>query len=122
MALVCRRKLETPCNSTLTLLLFNLVGFPTGFHLVCCCCPQMSSLVLFGASGFLLYRLFVYRHFIGVNVEYPVIVLLMMAIISCSISWIGWRTARSMHQFHIIMVGSYLCLVGSNLQKETFET
>ncbi|XP_013190005.2 23 kDa integral membrane protein [Amyelois transitella] len=71
----------------------------------------MSALVLFGASGFLLYRLFVYRHFIGVNVEYPAILLLMMAIISCSIAWIGWRTARSMHQFHVIITGILIILV-----------
>lgn len=64
----------------------------------------MSAVVLFGASGFLLYRLFVFRHFIGVNVEYPAILLLMMAIITCSVAWIGWRTAKSMHQIHVIIV------------------
>ncbi|XP_045491839.1 23 kDa integral membrane protein-like [Colias croceus] len=71
----------------------------------------MSAVVLFGASGFLLYRLFVYRHFIGVNVEYPAILLLMMAIITCSIAWIGWRTAKSMHQIHVIMAGILIILV-----------
>ncbi|XP_022120104.1 23 kDa integral membrane protein [Pieris rapae] len=71
----------------------------------------MSAIVLFGASGFLLYRLFVYRHFIGVNVEYPAILLLMMAIITCSIAWIGWRTAKSMHQIHVIMAGILILLV-----------
>ncbi|XP_030034449.1 leukocyte surface antigen CD53 [Manduca sexta] len=71
----------------------------------------MSAVVLFGASGFLLYRLFVYRHFIGVNVEYPAILLLMMAIITCSIAWIGWRTAMSMHQIHVIITGILLVLV-----------
>lgn len=75
------------------------------FMEVVCDCQQMSAVVLFGASGYLLYRLFVYRHFIGVNVEYPAILLLMMAIITCSIAWIGWRTAKSMHQIHVILVG-----------------
>ncbi|XP_059060689.1 23 kDa integral membrane protein-like [Achroia grisella] len=71
----------------------------------------MSAVVLFGVSGFLLYRLFVYRHFLGVNVEYPVILLLMMAIITCSIAWIGWRTAKSLHQIHIIITGLLVVLV-----------
>ncbi|VVC95349.1 23 kDa integral membrane protein-like [Leptidea sinapis] len=71
----------------------------------------VSAVVLFGASGFLLYRLFIYRHFIGINVEYPAILLLMMAIISCSIAWIGWRTTKSMHQIHIIMAGVLIVLV-----------
>lgn len=70
-------------------------------------CQQMSAVVLFGVSGFLIYRLFVYRHFIGVNAEYPAILLLMMAIITCSIAWIGWRTAKSMHQIHVIIVSTY---------------
>ncbi|CAG5011729.1 unnamed protein product [Parnassius apollo] len=64
----------------------------------------MSAVALFGISGFLLYRMFIYRHFIGVNVEYPAILLLMMAIITCSIAWIGWRTAKSMHHIHVVMV------------------
>ncbi|XP_047528175.1 23 kDa integral membrane protein-like [Vanessa atalanta] len=71
----------------------------------------MSAVVLFGASGFFLYRLFIYRHFIGVTVEYPAILLLMMAIITCSIAWIGWRTAKSMHQIHVIMAGILIILV-----------
>ncbi|XP_026745308.1 23 kDa integral membrane protein-like [Trichoplusia ni] len=71
----------------------------------------MSAVVLFGASGYLLYRLFLYRHFIGVNVEYPAILLLMMAIITCSIAWIGWRTAKSMHQIHVIITGILIILV-----------
>ncbi|XP_072943894.1 23 kDa integral membrane protein-like [Epargyreus clarus] len=71
----------------------------------------MSALVLFGASGFLLYKLFIYRHFIGINVEYPAILLLMMSIITCSIAWIGWRTARSMHQIHVIMAGLLIIVV-----------
>lgn len=71
----------------------------------------MSAVVLFGASGFLLYKLFIYRHFIGVNVEYPAILLLMMAIITCSIAWIGWRTAVSLHQIHIIITGILIVLV-----------
>ncbi|RVE45856.1 hypothetical protein evm_009455 [Chilo suppressalis] len=71
----------------------------------------MSAVVMFGVSGFLLYRLFVYRHFIGVNVEYPAILLLMMAIITCSVAWIGWRTAKSMHHFHIVLTGVLIFLV-----------
>ncbi|KAL4714174.1 hypothetical protein ACJJTC_008528 [Scirpophaga incertulas] len=71
----------------------------------------MSAVVLFGASGFLLYRLFIYRHFIGVNVEYPVILLLMMAIITCSVAWIGWRTAKSLHQIHVIVTGILILVV-----------
>ncbi|CAB3234654.1 unnamed protein product [Arctia plantaginis] len=71
----------------------------------------MSAVVLFGASGFLLYRLFIYRHFIGINVEYPAILLLMMAIITCSVAWIGWRTAMSMHQIHVIITGILLIIV-----------
>ncbi|XP_028178650.1 23 kDa integral membrane protein-like [Ostrinia nubilalis] len=71
----------------------------------------MSAVVLFGASGYLLYRLFVYRHFIGVNVEYPAILLLMMAIITCSIAWIGWRTAKSLHQIHVILTGVLIVIV-----------
>ncbi|XP_063378600.1 23 kDa integral membrane protein-like [Cydia fagiglandana] len=71
----------------------------------------MSAVVLFGVSGWLLYRLFIYRHFIGVNVEYPAILLLMMAIITCSIAWIGWRTATSMHQIHVTITGILLILV-----------
>lgn len=70
-------------------------------------CQQMSAVVLFGASGYLIYKLFIYRHFIGVNVEYPAILLLMMAIITCSIAWIGWRTTKSMHQIHVIIVSTY---------------
>lgn len=64
----------------------------------------MSAGVLFGASGFLIYRLFIYRHFLGVSVEWPAILLLMMAIITCSIAWIGWRTTQSLHQIHVIIV------------------
>lgn len=71
----------------------------------------MSAVVLFGASGFLLYKLFIYRHFIGVNVEYPAILLLMLAIITCSIAWIGWRTANSMYQIHVIITGVLITLV-----------
>ncbi|CAG9095885.1 unnamed protein product [Plutella xylostella] len=71
----------------------------------------MSALVLFGASGFLLYRLFIFRHFIGVSVEYPAILLLMTAIITCSIAWIGWRTAKTMHQFHVVMAGILIAVV-----------
>lgn len=71
----------------------------------------MSAVVLFGVSGFLLYRLFLYRHFIGVNVEYPSILLLMMAIITCSIAWIGWRTTKSMHQIHVIITGLLIIIV-----------
>ncbi|XP_045445996.1 23 kDa integral membrane protein-like [Melitaea cinxia] len=71
----------------------------------------MSAVVLFGVSGFLLYRLFVYRHFIGVSVQYPVILLLMIAIITCSIAWIGWRTAKSMHQIHVILAGILITVV-----------
>ncbi|XP_035436701.2 23 kDa integral membrane protein-like [Spodoptera frugiperda] len=71
----------------------------------------MSAVVLFGASGFLIYKLFIYRHFIGVNVEYPAILLLMMAIITCSIAWIGWRTTKSMHQIHVIITGILIVLV-----------
>ncbi|KAJ0180310.1 hypothetical protein K1T71_003714 [Dendrolimus kikuchii] len=71
----------------------------------------MSAVVLFAASGFLLYRLFIYRHFLGVNVEYPAILLIMMAIITCSIAWIGWRTAKSMHQIHIIITGILIVIV-----------
>ncbi|KAM3961770.1 23 kDa integral membrane protein [Aphomia sociella] len=71
----------------------------------------MSAVVLFGVSGYLLFKLFVYRHFIGVNVEYPAILLLMMAIITCSIAWIGWRTAKSMHQIHVIITGLLIILV-----------
>ncbi|XP_041977748.1 23 kDa integral membrane protein-like [Aricia agestis] len=71
----------------------------------------MSAVVLFGVSGYLLYKLFIYRQFIGVNVEYPAILLLMMAIITCSISWIGWRTAKSMHQIHIILAGALVVIV-----------
>ncbi|CAH2086819.1 unnamed protein product [Euphydryas editha] len=71
----------------------------------------MSAVVLFGISGFLLYRLFIYRHFIGVSVQYPVILLLMMAIITCSIAWIGWRTTKSMHQIHVILAGVLIIVV-----------
>ncbi|XP_034839740.1 23 kDa integral membrane protein-like [Maniola hyperantus] len=71
----------------------------------------MSAVVLFGMSGYLLYRLFIYRHFIGVSVEYPAILLLMMAIITCSIAWIGWRTAKSMHQIHVIITGLLIILI-----------
>ncbi|XP_068629961.1 tetraspanin-9-like [Battus philenor] len=71
----------------------------------------MSAVALFGVSGFLLYRLFIYRHFIGINVEYPAILLLMMAIITCSVAWIGWRTARSMHQIHVVMAGLLIIVV-----------
>ncbi|KOB64077.1 Tetraspanin-3 [Operophtera brumata] len=71
----------------------------------------MSAVVLFGASGFLLYRLFIFRHFLGVNVEYPAILLLMMAIITCSVAWIGWRTTKSMHQIHVIITGLLIVLV-----------
>lgn len=70
------------------------------------CFPrQMSAVVLFGVSGYLIYRLFIFRHFIGVNVQYPAILLLMVAIITCSVAWIGWRTAKSMHQIHVFVVG-----------------
>ncbi|KAI8435302.1 hypothetical protein MSG28_003633 [Choristoneura fumiferana] len=71
----------------------------------------MSAVVLFGVSGWLLYRLFIYRHFIGVNVEYPAIMLLMMAIITCSVAWIGWRTATSMHQIHVTITGILIIIV-----------
>ncbi|CAH2217322.1 jg5632 [Pararge aegeria aegeria] len=71
----------------------------------------MSAVVLFGMSGYLLYRLFIYRHFIGVGVEYPAILLLMLAIITCSIAWIGWRTAKSMHQIHVIIAGLLVMLI-----------
>lgn len=71
----------------------------------------MSAVVLFGVSGLLLYRLFVYRHFIGLSVQYPVILLLMMAIITCSVAWIGWRTANTMHYFHIVVAGVLIFLV-----------
>ncbi|CAG9585774.1 unnamed protein product [Danaus chrysippus] len=71
----------------------------------------MSAVVLFCTSGFLLYKLFIFRHFIGISVEYPAILLLMMAIITCSISWIGWRTAKSMHQIHVIITALLIILV-----------
>ncbi|XP_049866813.1 23 kDa integral membrane protein-like isoform X2 [Pectinophora gossypiella] len=71
----------------------------------------MSAVVLFGLSGFLIYRLFIYRHFLGVGVQYPAVLLLMMAIITCSVAWIGWRTAKSMHQIHVIVTGVLIALV-----------
>ncbi|XP_045542842.1 23 kDa integral membrane protein [Papilio machaon] len=71
----------------------------------------MSAVALFGVSGFLVYRLFIYRHFIPINVEYPAILLLMMAIITCSVAWIGWRSAKSMHQFHVVMAGLLIVIV-----------
>ncbi|XP_026329673.1 23 kDa integral membrane protein-like isoform X2 [Hyposmocoma kahamanoa] len=71
----------------------------------------MSAVVLFGASGYFLYKLFVYRHFVGAGVQYPAVLLLMMAIITCSVAWIGWRTTKAMHQFHVIVAGILIALV-----------
>ncbi|KAJ2952541.1 hypothetical protein O0L34_g6861 [Tuta absoluta] len=71
----------------------------------------MSAVVLFALSGYLIYKFFIYRHFLGTGVQYPAILLLMMAIITCSVAWIGWRTAKSMHQIHVYVTGVLIVIV-----------